>query len=89
MARVPTDFNPCAADLAKPLVAQIRLRVSAARTEPFWRATWEAVEVRDARWAAWLGGGEVGACEEVAGGFAWAVELDPEVVGVRCYILLL
>lgn len=34
-ARVPTDFNPCAADLAKPLVAQIRLRVSAARTEPF------------------------------------------------------
>ena len=39
--------------------------------------------MRDARWAAWLGGGEVGTCEEVAGGFAWAVELDPGVVVVR------
>jgi hypothetical protein len=36
--------------------------------------------VRNTRWAACLGSGEVGACQEVAGGFAWAVELDPGVV---------
>lgn len=42
-ARVPTDLNPRRAKFAKPLVAQIRLRVSAARTEPFWSATWKVV----------------------------------------------
>jgi hypothetical protein len=62
IARIPTDFNPRRAELAKPLVAQIRLAVSAARTVPLRSTAWQAVEVRDARWAAWLGGGEVGAC---------------------------
>lgn len=61
-ARVPADLDPRGANFAKPLVAQIRLRVSAARTEPFWGATWKTVQVRYARWAAWLEGGKVGAC---------------------------
>lgn len=42
-AHVPTDLNPRRAKFAEPLVAQIRLRVSAARTEPFWSATWKVV----------------------------------------------
>ena len=42
-ARVPADLDPRRAEFAKPLVAQIRLRVSAARTEPFWGATWKVV----------------------------------------------
>jgi hypothetical protein len=62
IGRIPTDFNPRRAELAKPLVAQIRLAVSAARTVPLGSAAWQAVEVWEARWAAWLGGGEVGAC---------------------------
>ena len=61
-ARVPTDVNPRRVEFANSLVAQIRFAVSAARTVPLGSAAWQAVEVREARWAAWLGGGEVGAC---------------------------
>lgn len=59
--RIPPNFDPCRAKLTYPLVPLIRLRVAATRTGPFWRAAGQAVRMWDARWAARLRGGEVGA----------------------------
>jgi hypothetical protein len=77
--RIPTDFDPCRAKLTDPLVPLIRFRVAASRASPFGRAAGQAVRVRDACWAARLGGREVGAVQKVAVGCAALVEFEPEV----------